>query len=137
MTNHTLFNYKTNNMKIKTFLLINLLFSGVSFSQVGINTDNPKATLDIVASPENTLLVDPINTCTTGNYNENAFLFASDPNTLEYDNLISSYRSTIAKQQDGNYLVWGQSAKPNTYGEHLYEPTLISPENGLTILGKF
>jgi alpha-tubulin suppressor-like RCC1 family protein len=75
------------------------------------------------------------NVCTSGDCNENAFLFTSDPNTLEYDNLISGFHSTIAKQQDGNYLIWGQGAKPNTLGEHLYEPTLITPENGFNYTG--
>lgn len=76
------------------------------------------------------------NVCTSGDCNENAFLFTSDPNTLEYDNLISGFHSTIAKQQDGNYLIWGQGAKPNTFGEHLYEPTVISPENGFNYTGE-
>lgn len=75
------------------------------------------------------------NFCTTGDCNENAFLFTSDPNTLEYDNLISGFHSSIAKQRDGNYLIWGQGAKPNTFGEHLYEPTLIIPENGFNYTG--
>ncbi len=97
----------------------------------------PTSTVDIDLS--NNVAEDiniPVITCPTGDCNENAFLFTSDPNTIEYDNLISGYHSTIAKQSDGNYLIWGQGAKPNTYGEHLYEPTLITPENGFNYTGK-
>ena len=38
-------------MKNKYLLLFTLTFSGIAFSQVGINTENPAATLDVVASP--------------------------------------------------------------------------------------
>ena len=74
--------------------------------------------------------------CITGDCNNNAFLNTSNPNTLEYDNLISGFHSSIAKQKNGNYLIWGQGAKPNTFGEHLYEPTEITPANGFNYTGK-
>lgn len=73
--------------------------------------------------------------CTTGNCNDNAFLNTDDPNTLEYDNLISGFHSTIARLQDGSYLIWGQGAKPGVFGEHLYEPTPITYENGFEYTG--
>ena len=38
-------------MKKNTILLGALFVSGIAFSQVGINTDSPKATLDVVSSP--------------------------------------------------------------------------------------
>ena len=38
-------------MKNKYLLLFTLTFSGIAFSQVGINTEDPAATLDVVASP--------------------------------------------------------------------------------------
>lgn len=74
--------------------------------------------------------------CITGDCNDNAFLNTSNPNTLEYDNLISGFHSSIAKQKNGNYLIWGQGAKPNTFGENLYEPTEITPANGFNYTGK-
>ena len=74
--------------------------------------------------------------CVTGDCNNNAFLNTSNPNTLEYDNLISGFHSSIAKQKNGNYLIWGQGAKPNTFGENLYEPTEITPANGFNYTGK-
>lgn len=91
---------------------------------------------DLTNNEASVTLEEPISHCVTGDCNENAFLFTSDPNTLEYDNLISGFHSSIAKQQDGNYLIWGQNAKPNTFGEHLYEPTLITPENGFNYTGE-
>lgn len=91
---------------------------------------------DLTNNEATVTLEEPISHCFTGNCNENAFLFTSDPNTLEYDNLISGFHSTIAKQQDGNYLIWGQGAKPNTFGEHLYAPTLITPDNGFNYTGE-
>lgn len=90
---------------------------------------------DLTNNTATVTLEEPLNHCVSDDCNENAFLFTSDPNTLEYDNLISGFHSSIAKQRDGNYLIWGQGAKPNTYGEHLYEPTLIIPENGFNYTG--
>ena len=45
-------------MKKKIILLGTLIISGVAFSQVGIDTDTPKATLDIKASPTSTTKID-------------------------------------------------------------------------------
>lgn len=82
-----------------------------------------------------TVLEAPAVECISG-CNDNAYLNTSNPNTIEYDNLISGFHSTIAKKQDGSYLIWGQGAKPNAYGEHLYEPTLITSENGFNYTGE-
>lgn len=104
---------------------VNLTISDASSFDTNLTNNKATVTLD-----------EPLNHCVSGNCNENAFLFTSDPNTLEYDNLISGFHSTIAKQQDGNYLIWGQGAKPNTFGEHLYAPTLITPDNGFNYTGE-
>lgn len=47
-------------MKKNSFLLILLFGSATLFSQVGINTENPKTTLDVVASPSDLTKVDGI-----------------------------------------------------------------------------
>lgn len=73
--------------------------------------------------------------CVTGDCNTNAFLNTGDPNTLEYDNFISGFHSSIIKQNNGSYLIWGQGAKPDAFGEHLYEPTEITPANGFNYTG--
>ena len=44
----------------KNFISIFLLVSAVSFAQIGINTANPKATLDIVGSPKDLTKVDGV-----------------------------------------------------------------------------
>ena len=45
-------------MKKNIILLGALIISGVAYSQVGIDTDTPKATLDIKASPTSTTKID-------------------------------------------------------------------------------
>ena len=74
------------------------------------------------------------NHCVSGNCNDNTFLNTSDPNTIEYDNLISGYHGSIAKQTSGNYLIWGQGAAANGV-DNLTTPTELSPANGYTYTG--
>ena len=45
-------------MKKNIILLGTLIISSIAYSQVGINTDQPKATLDIKASPTSTTKID-------------------------------------------------------------------------------
>lgn len=94
------------------------------------NTDNSTASVTV-----NILPPCDFNHCVTGNCNPNTFLNTGDPNTLEYDNFISGFHSSMIKKEDGTYLVWGQNAKPGVIGEHLYEPTEITPENGFNYAG--
>jgi alpha-tubulin suppressor-like RCC1 family protein len=82
----------------------------------------------------------PVNNCVTGDCNDNTFLNTSNPNTIEYDNFMSGFHSSIIKQNNGNYIVWGQNARPdgvitNGYA-NLYEPTEITPANGFNYTGK-
>lgn len=51
--------FQTNTMK-KTLILISILVTISAYSQVGINTETPKATLDITGKPTNTSVVDGI-----------------------------------------------------------------------------
>lgn len=48
--------------------------------------------------------------CVDGSCNGNTYLNSSDPNTLEYDNMVSSFHATIVKEYDGKVLVWGQGS---------------------------
>lgn len=54
----------TNNFKMKTkrliIFLISLMVSSVAFSQVGVGTIEPKATLDIIGTPTDVSVVDGI-----------------------------------------------------------------------------
>ncbi|MBX3253595.1 MAG: T9SS type A sorting domain-containing protein [Chitinophagaceae bacterium] len=79
------------------------------------------------------------NYCING-CNGNTFLNTSNPNTLEYDNIISGFHSTIIKQQDGSYLIFGQNTRPDgvadaTNHANLYTPTLVHPDNGFDYTG--
>src|SRR5690625_996343 len=60
--------------------------------------------------------------------NENTFVNTSDPNTIEYDNIISVFHSSIIKEVDGNFKVWGQGIAPDR--THVYSPIQLLPSNG-------
>jgi len=47
-------------MKNRFMILAGISFSATAFAQVGVNTENPKATLDVVASPSKPNLIDGI-----------------------------------------------------------------------------
>lgn len=47
-------------MKKKYTILTNILFASFAFGQVGINTDNPRSTLDVVASPTDNTKTDGV-----------------------------------------------------------------------------
>ena len=47
-------------MKIKFLALVNVMFTAVLYAQVGIGTETPKSTLDVVGIPNETLSVDGI-----------------------------------------------------------------------------
>ncbi|MGQ8870610.1 hypothetical protein [Myroides sp. TSA_177.3] len=58
---------------------------------------------------------------------ENTYLNSSDPNTIEYDNMVSGYNATIARGSDGKVMVWGQSIGPN--GENIAPPLELNGDN--------
>ncbi|MFS4428407.1 hypothetical protein [Chryseobacterium sp. S90] len=78
--------------------------------------------------------------CTTG-CNDNTYLNASDPNTIEYDNIIASEMSTIIKQKDGSFYIWGPYTSPNVSSSNtnvvlnLLTPTKIDPTTSLPTAG--
>ncbi|MXS71888.1 hypothetical protein GSF70_11740 [Flavobacteriaceae bacterium W22] len=53
----------------------------------------------------------PQNYCITGDCNLNTYINSSNPNTIEYDNIVSTFHSTILKEVDGKVIVWGQGIK--------------------------
>lgn len=67
----------------------------------------------------------PPNYCVTG-CNDNTYLNASDPNTIEYDNMVSGLHATIVKEEDGTYKIWGENANSINAG-NLLVPTVIGP----------
>lgn len=43
----------------------------------------------------------------------NSFINSSNPNTLEYDNIVSGFHGTMARQANGKVLVWGENMASN------------------------
>ncbi|MGN7863122.1 hypothetical protein [Chryseobacterium sp. 22458] len=78
--------------------------------------------------------------CVSG-CNDNAFLNANNPNTIEYDNLIATDIAVMAKEKDGTFKIWGYVASPKTSPSNsnlsldLLVPTAITPANGFTYTG--
>lgn len=66
--------------------------------------------------------------------NGNTFIWSDDPNTLEYDNMVSGFHSTILKEADGSVKVWGQGAKANN--TKINVPLVVSPANGFDYKGE-
>ncbi|MGD1319582.1 RCC1 domain-containing protein [Chryseobacterium sp. 2R14A] len=60
--------------------------------------------------------------CVSG-CNSNTFVYSTDPNTLEYDNLISTFHSSLAKEKDGTFKIWGEGTAND--GGNLFSPTVI------------
>lgn len=73
------------------------------------------------------------NYCVTG-CNDNTFLNTSDPNTIEYDNMVSGFHTTIVKEEDGTFKIWGAYSKPNGV-DPFTVPTAITPANGFNYTG--
>lgn len=46
--------------------------------------------------------------CVEGTCNANTYLNSSDPNTIEYDNMVSSFHATMVREYDGKVRLWGQ-----------------------------
>ncbi|WP_262152776.1 lectin-like domain-containing protein [Chryseobacterium foetidum] len=66
--------------------------------------------------------------CTTG-CNGNAYVNSNDPNTLEYDNMVSVFHSSMVKESDGKVKVWGQGTSSTVVSganQHILVPTEIN-----------
>lgn len=62
-----------------------------------------------------------------GNDRSNAYINATTPNTIEYDNILSLFHSTITRQADGRVLVWGE--KIGSTGGNVLSPQEINAAN--------
>ncbi|MCF3110680.1 hypothetical protein LL912_17995 [Niabella sp. CC-SYL272] len=63
----------------------------------------------------------------------NAYLNVTDISSIEYDNMISLFHSTMTKQASGKVLVWGERTKSNGSGSNLVPAELNSANySGLT-----
>lgn len=71
--------------------------------------------------------------CITG-CNTNTYLNSADPNTLEYDNVISAYHGTIVREADNKIYLWGEKTAANGTGD-LTAKTELSAANGYIFNG--
>lgn len=84
------------------------------------------------------LLTIIISTCINAQYCtngcNNTYVNSNDPNTIEYDNIISTFHSSITKEGDGVFKIWGANTPPNGINSQL-SPTIINPANGYNYAG--
>lgn len=73
--------------------------------------------------------------CTAG-CNGNTYVNSNDPNTIEYDNMVSVFHSSMVKEANGIIKVWGQGIAYNGTGTsgNVLVPQILNSENypGLT-----
>lgn len=74
----------------------------------------------------NTAVIFQADYCVTGNCNPNTYVNSTGPNTLEYDNMVGLFHSSMAKEADGTVKVWGQGAAHNGFGQN---NNLLVPNN--------
>ena len=65
---------------------------------------------------------------------ENTFVKSTDPNTLEYDNIVCAFHATILKESNGTIKVWGDEAHANG-STHVLAPVEVTPANGYNYTG--
>jgi len=65
----------------------------------------------------------------------NTFLNATNPNTIEYDPIVSTFHSTMARQTDGKVLVWGEEMAANGVGNVL-TPLFLNSNNYPLLTGE-
>lgn len=70
-----------------------------------------------IGNAYNATVNDCLNTglCTSG-CNGNAYVNSINPNTIEYDNMVSVFHSSMVKEADGKVKIWGQGTAFNTTG---------------------
>jgi len=73
--------------------------------------------------------------CVTGDCNPNTFLNTSDPNTIEYDNMVSTFHSTLMRDAStGALMVWGERMANNGTG-HVLSPMEVNSINYPALTG--
>ncbi|WP_123902624.1 RCC1 domain-containing protein [Chryseobacterium elymi] len=75
------------------------------------------------------------NYCFTGDCNPNTFLNTSNPNTIEYDNMVSTFHSTMMHNAStGALMVWGERMANNGTANVL-TPTEVNSTNYPALTG--
>ncbi|RYD98941.1 MAG: hypothetical protein EOP54_05885 [Sphingobacteriales bacterium] len=77
----------------------------------------------------------PPSYCVTGDCNPNTFLNTSNPNTIEYDNMVSTFHSTLMRDATtGKLMVWGERMA-NDGAVNLLVPTEMNGTNYPNLTG--
>jgi len=72
------------------------------------------ATGTCISTSDVTVTVMPQDYCFSGDCNPNTFLNTGDPNTIEYDNIVSTFHSTMMRDAStGAVMVWGENMANN------------------------
>ena len=66
--------------------------------------------------------------------NDNSYLNSVNPNTIEYDNLLSNFHSTVVREANGDVKTWGENTAPSG-NTHLLIPTIVNSTNGFSYTG--
>ncbi|TDQ82646.1 RCC1 domain-containing protein [Sphingobacterium yanglingense] len=73
--------------------------------------------------------------CVTGDCNPNTFLNTSDPNTIEYDNMVSMFHSTMMRDgSTGELMVWGERMA-NDGTANVLTPRVVNSTNYPALTG--
>ena len=76
----------------------------------------------------------PVGGCTAG-CNSNAYLNSTnDFATIEYDNMVSAFHGTLAREADGKFYAWGEKAH-NNGSDDLHYKTEINQANYPSLTG--
>jgi len=55
--------------------------------------------------------------CVSGHCIPNTYIYSTDPNTIEYDNIVSVFHSSMIREANGTVKVWGQGTAQNGQDE--------------------
>ena len=92
------------------------------------NTDNAQRYITFAGLPPSY--------CVTGDCNTNTFLNTTNPNTIEYDNMVSNFHSTRMRDAStGAVMVWGDKMASNGSGDQV-NPTEVNSANFIGLSGK-
>lgn len=73
--------------------------------------------------------------CVTGDCNPNTFINTSDPNTIEYDNMVSMFHSTLMRDgSTGELMVWGERMA-NDGTANVLTPRVVNSTNYPALTG--
>lgn len=70
--------------------------------------------------------------CVSG-CNDNTFVRSHDPNTIEYDNIVSTFHASMVREADGRVMVWGQGISATA--ANVLSPQEVSVDNGYNFTG--